>query len=143
MLQNSNPRETFNLAILEGAKFALPTLRVHVRAYAGERDRGGGLCFALTDTDNYRVVYWDALRNVVVLGQVSGGELHELRAGGIGEVAPGWHELGVAVHGDRLRAYFDRVEVTSITVHAPVLSGQVGLWTRGDAATWFDELRVY
>ena len=50
-----------------------------------------------------------------------------------------WQELGLRVAGDRLTVLLDGKELFSATDRTFVEAGRVGLWTKADSLTHFDE----
>ena len=53
-----------------------------------------------------------------------------------------WHELRVEVVGNKITCYYDgdkKIEATDNTFKD---AGKVGLWTKADSATYFDNLKV-
>jgi hypothetical protein len=52
-----------------------------------------------------------------------------------------WQELKVEVEGNRFRAFLNGRQVVEATDDA-YPAGGVGLWTKADSVTWFDDLRV-
>ncbi len=53
-----------------------------------------------------------------------------------------WHELRVEVVGNKITCYYDgdkKIEATDGTFKD---AGKVGLWTKADSVTYFDNLKV-
>jgi hypothetical protein len=53
-----------------------------------------------------------------------------------------WHELRVECVGDKIICYFDGVKKIEATDETIRDAGKVGLWTKADSVTYFDDLRV-
>ena len=51
-----------------------------------------------------------------------------------------WRELGLRVEGDRLTVSLDGKELFSATDRTFAEAGRVGLWTKADSLTHFDDL---
>ncbi|MBI3671098.1 MAG: DUF1080 domain-containing protein [Acidobacteria bacterium] len=132
----------FPLAILEEGSFKDLDLSVKFKAVAGKVDQAAGLMFRVQDTHNYYVVRANALEDNYRLYHVVAGSRRQF--GGVRlRVTPNqWHTLRVEVAGNRFKCYYDgelRFETTDNTFpHA----GQVGLWTKADSVTSFDDLTV-
>ena len=52
-----------------------------------------------------------------------------------------WHGLKVAIHGTSLQAYLDGKLLLEYTMAEPV-SGKVGLWSKTDSVSYFDDFTV-
>ncbi len=53
-----------------------------------------------------------------------------------------WHELRVEVVGNKITCYYDgnkKIEATDDTFKD---AGKIGLWTKADSVTYFDDLRA-
>ncbi len=140
----------FPLAIYDGVELTDGELRVRLRPLSGEVDRSGGLVWRYRDDNNYYVVRANALENNVVLYKVENGRRSSLspvgRAGeyGVKHTVPSgqWSTLGVAFAGTRFTVSFDGdplFEVEDSTFAGP---GRVGLWTKADSVTYFDDFEV-
>jgi hypothetical protein len=102
------------------------------------------------DQDNYYIVRANALEDNVVLYKVQGGKRTDLPVKGEGrtygkkaEVPDGeWSTLRVVANGRLFEVHFNGArlyEVEDTTFSEP---GQVGLWTKADSVTQFDDLTV-
>jgi hypothetical protein len=52
----------------------------------------------------------------------------------------GWHRLRVAMSGDRIECYFDGRKYLDVRDSTFKEAGKIGLWTKADAQTHFDDL---
>lgn len=116
---------------------------------SGKEDQAGGIVFRFQDANNYYVVRANALENNVVLYKVVNGKRSSLpvkgRLSGYGVdagVPQGqWSTLRVDFVGNLFTVSFNAVklfEVEDGTFKGP---GGVGLWTKADSTTLFDDLR--
>lgn len=116
-------------------------LSVEFRSIAGEIDQGGGPVWRALDGNNYYVARYNPLENNYRVYTVKDGERTELLSADIAGT-PGWHTLRVTMVGDLIRCYYDgalQLEVRDTTF---TREGLVGLWTKADAQTHFDDLIV-
>ena len=117
-------------------------LSVKCKAVSGEVDRACGLVFRYQDEDNYYITRANALEGNIRLYHVVKGARRQF-AGWNGSVASGtWHELVVEARGNHFTVYWDGQEIINAddqTFRAP---GKVGVWTKADSVTYFDNLRV-
>jgi len=140
-------RATFPLCLKRDPHLQDGFVQVKFKPVSGKEDQAGGVVWRARDADNYYVCRANALENNVVLYKVVAGKRKALdiagRKGGYGvnvQVAPRqWHTLRVEFAGDRFRVFFDGrhlFDVEDGTFRAP---GQVGLWTKADSVTLFDD----
>jgi pyruvate,water dikinase len=52
-----------------------------------------------------------------------------------------WYELSVEINGKNIKGYLDGKIVLEYTAEKPV-KGLVGLWTKADSVTYFDQLTI-
>lgn len=140
----------FPLAILDDTALADGMLSVAFKPISGRVDRAAGLVWRYQDENNYYVVRANALENNVVLYKVEDGRRTSLspvgRDGdyGIKRTVPSneWSVLGVRFFGPSFVVSLDGqvlYEVRDISLAAP---GRVGLWTKADSVTHFDDFEV-
>ena len=111
---------------------------------------GGGNRRRWQDKNNYYVVRANALEhNVVAYKTVAGkrssiGVAGDKEAYGIKvEVPPQkWHTLRVHMVGQVAEVYFNDQRLFVVDNDAITSAGKVGLWTKADSVTQFDDLRV-
>ena len=64
-------------------------------------------------------------------------------AGANFKVEPGkWHELRVECVGNKITCYYDNVKRIEATDNTFKEAGKVGLWTKADSVTYFDDFAV-
>ena len=132
----------FPLAILEEGSYKDVDLRVKFKAVSGKVDQAGGLIFRVQDADNYYVVRANAAEDNYRLYHVVAGRRRQF-AGANFKVTPNqWHTLRVVAVGNRFQCYFDgglKITATDGTFPGP---GKIGLWTKADSVTYFDDFEV-
>ena len=132
----------FPLLIADEGSFQDLDISVKFKAVSGRVDRAAGLVFRLRDPNNYYFVRANALENNYRLYHVVNGRRSQF-AGANFKVRSGeWHELRVEVVGNRIICYYDgdnKIEATDSTFKD---AGKVGLWTKADSVTYFDNLKV-
>jgi chromate transport protein ChrA len=133
---------TYNLCWNEALRFHEGALELAVRADRGEEDQGGGPMWRVQDEDDYYVCRVNPLESNFRVYYVANGERKQLASAKV-EVATGtWHRIRVEHEGQRIRCALDGAWLLEATdAHLPEAGG-VGLWTKADAATSFDDLRV-
>jgi len=142
--QTSTDRTDYRFPLLisdEGA-FQNLDLSVKFKAVSGNIDRAGGLVFRLKDPNNYYIVRANALENNYRLYHVVNGRRSQFAGANLKVTSGEWHELRVEAVGNKLTCYYDgnkKIEATDDTFKD---AGKVGLWTKADSVTSFDDLKA-
>lgn len=143
-------RARFPVAVLSDVNAADVDLSVRFKPVSGRVDQAAGLVWRYRDQDNYYIVRANALEDNVVLYKVENGKRIDLPVKGEGRTygkkveVPGgqWSTLRVAASGRLFEVYLNGTklyEVEDVTFTHP---GKVGIWTKADSVTHFDDLTV-
>jgi hypothetical protein len=124
-------------------------VEVKFKPISGEIDQAAGLVWRAQDANNYYLCRANALENNVVLYKVHQGQRTALdivgRKGGYGvdvKVPSGqWQTLRVEFAGAQFRVLLEGRELFKVEDHTFTQPGKVGLWTKADSVTAFDDLR--
>ena len=138
----TNRGSCFNVLLLEGKRFRDVEVAVAVRPFKGREDQGGGPVWRALDADNYYVVRWNPLEDNFRLYYVKDGRRRMLTSAGLKADPSRWHLIRVVHRGEEIRAYFDGKLYLRYRDRTFTAAGRVGLWTKADAATAFDLLKV-
>lgn len=115
---------------------------VRFKAIAGKVDQAAGLMVRFQDKDNYYITRANALEDNVRLYKVVGGSRKQF-AGTKAKVSSGeWHALKLAVKGKHFQVYFDDKLLFEADDDTFKDAGKVGLWTKADSVTYFDDLTI-
>ena len=140
---NHSERGVFNLCWTDQVQFREGQIAVFLRAHSGKIDQGGGPIWRVQDRNNYYIARYNPLENNVSIYYVKDGKRVMLGYSGKIEVRDGWHLLKVSHRGDRIRAYLDGELRLMVNAGDYIPNkGGVGLWTKADAATAFDNFTV-
>ena len=143
VLAQTNADETdsrFAIAVAETPILADVDLRVKCKPVSGKIDRACGIVFRYRDASTYYVARANALEGNVRLYYVKEGRRHEL-ASHSGKVTSGaWHDLGAVVRGDHIEIHWDGARVLDQHDATFAGAGRVGVWTKADSVTYFDDL---
>ena len=132
----------FPLLISDEGTFQDLDLSVKFKAVSGSVDRAGGLVFRLKDANNYYIVRANALENNYRLYHVVNGRRSQFAGANFKVTSGEWHELRVEAVGNKIACYYDgskKIEATDDTFKD---AGKIGLWTKADSVTHFDDLKV-
>ncbi len=149
-LYYDNPNGHFNIIVNESLSMKDMTLSVRLKGIKGKHDQGGGLIWRFTDKDNYYVVRANPLEDNVVLYKVEKGKRTDLplidkgRTYGVDVPSMGetWHTLKLNVNGDLFTVYLDEKELFKVQDSTFPQAGKIGLWTKADAVTYFDDFEI-
>jgi hypothetical protein len=115
-------------------------LSVRCKQVSGSVDQACGLVFRLRDADDYYLTRANALENNVRLYFVKGGQRQQI-ASFSGKVATAtWHTYRVRAEGDHFEVYWDGAKVIDHHDTTFADAGKVGVWTKADSVTYFDDL---
>jgi Domain of Unknown Function (DUF1080) len=139
----------FPLAVVEGFTARDVDLAVRFRPVSGKVDQAAGLVWRYRDADNYYIVRANALEDNVVLYKVEGGKRTDLDVKGAGRTygvkaevpADAWSELRVIARGNLFTVYLNGRNLFEVEDATFRETGRVGLWTKADSVTRFDDLR--
>ena len=143
-------RAQFPLAIFDDLSATDLEVSVRFKPLSGKIDQAAGLVWRYQDEGNYYVARANALEGNVVAYKVESGERTDLPLIGQGRTygvdvevpAETCSLLSVRAEGDRFTVSLngaDLFEVQDGTFAGP---GKVGLWTKADSVTAFDDLVV-
>ena len=138
--KTENAGNTFNLLMSEGRAMADLNLQVKVKAISGKTDQGGGPMWRATDPNNYYVARWNPLEDNFRLYCVKAGKRAQLASVDVKVDPKAWHTIAVSHQGDKIVASLDGKQLIDVSDTSLTEAGAIGLWTKGDAATAFDDV---
>lgn len=142
LVETKNSGHTFNLAIAEEVHVKDLEIEVKVKALSGEEDQGGGPIWRVKDADNYYIARWNPLENNLRVYCVKEGRRKQLASANVEADPKTWHEIEIAMVGNKIEADFDGNKLIEITDDTFTEAGMAGVWTKADAATAFDDFEV-
>jgi hypothetical protein len=145
-----NTRARFPVAVVKDVSVADVDLSVRFKPVSGRVDQAAGLVWRFHNEDNYYIVRANALENNVVLYKVENGKRTDLAVKGEGrtygkkaQVPSGqWSTLRVVAAGPRFEVYFSGAKLYEVEDTTFSQAGRVGVWTKADSVTQFDDLTV-
>jgi Domain of Unknown Function (DUF1080) len=129
----------FNVIVAPGA-YADVDVSMRFKPISGREDASGGIVVRFRD-GKYYVVRANALEDNFRLYSYDGGRRQiasaRVKAPALGQ----WHSVRVVAVGDRIQAWLDGIPHLDHR-DARFKSGAVGLWTKADSITAFDDLTI-
>src|SRR5262245_1862922 len=134
-------KSRFALALVKDSSFKDVKLSVRAKPVSGEVDQAAGLIWRCKDADNYYVARSNILESNVrlyrvikgVRTQISGKEEVKLKKGE-------WHTLAVEHKGSKIAVFLNGEKLLESVDATLADAGKIGLWTKADAVTCFDDL---
>jgi Domain of Unknown Function (DUF1080) len=115
---------------------------VTFKPVSGTVDQAAGLVARYRDQDNYYIVRANALEDNVRLYKVERGKRQQFAGVNVKVPANEWQTLTLEVTGTHFRVFLNNTllfEADDARLKEP---GKVGLWTKADSVTSFDNLTV-
>ena len=108
---------------------------------AGKADFGGGLLWRAKDDRNYYLLRASLVEQKIRVYRVVNGVQQIVKQLDRPLPATGWHTLRIVQRGCEIKAVFDET-VLFRACDTTYTSGRIGLWTKADAVTYFDDLTL-
>lgn len=138
--ETKNRGGTYNLALAGDTSFRDLDLTLKVKANTGQEDQGGGPLWRAKDADNYYICRFNPLESNFRLYKVVGGKRQQLATADVETKAGQWHTIRVVMKGDHIECHLDGRKLLETNDGTLPERGMIGLWTKADAATAFDDL---
>ena len=139
LIQRATQNE-FNVIVAAGGPYADADVSVRFKPISGREDASGGVVFRFSD-GRYYVIRANALENNFRLYYYDRGR-HQLASATVEPPALGqWHTIRVVAVGDRIQGHLNGALLLDHR-DGRFRSGLVGLWTKADSVTAFDDLVI-
>jgi Domain of Unknown Function (DUF1080) len=144
LAQTSTDKTSFRFPLCVYDGFTAPdvTVSVSFKPVSGTVDQAAGLVARYRDKDNYYVVRANALENNVRLYKVERGKRKQFAGANVKVPSGEWQTLAFEVKGPHFRVLLNDTLLFEVDDATFKNAGQVGLWTKADSVTYFDDLRV-
>ncbi|MDQ2962027.1 MAG: hypothetical protein M3R31_02540 [Pseudomonadota bacterium] len=132
-------RGDFPWCVKRDAVFADGYVEVKFKSLAGKDDQAGGVIWRWKDGDNYYVARANALENNVSLYYTQSGRRITIKYVDAPVAKDRWHVLRVEFAGAHIAVALDGkryIEQDDTHIGGP---GAVGVWTKADSVTVFDD----
>lgn len=142
ILAQTATENAFNIALLEDTKVSDLDVSVRFKPISGKTDASGGVVFRAKDEKNYYLVRGNSLESNFRLYTAKDGKRDQIASTKVTAPALGeWHTIRVVAKGSKIQAYLDGKLLID---HEDKSFGEgwVGLWTKADSVTEFDDLEI-
>lgn len=112
---------------------------VKFKPVSGKEDQAGGLIWRYQDANNYYVARANALEDNVTLYHTVEGKRTEFKRAEMKIATGQWHTLRVDFKGEQFTVTCDGRKVLEWKDRTFKEAGAVGVWTKADSVTLFDD----
>jgi len=140
-LMGKGAEHAYKMVLINTIKASDLRLEVALLPVEGKADMGGGLIWRAIDDRNYYLTRANPLEQNIRIYKVIKGVRHLIKNFDQIIDVRHWHTLRMITRGCQIQVFFDEKQVFDLC-DSTFITGQVGLWTKSDAITYFDDLRV-
>ena len=132
----------FNLIVNNSIISKDVEISVKFKGVKGHVDQGGGLLWRYQNENNYYVVRANPLEDNFRLYKVVNGNRKQFKSANFNIETGKWYDMKIVMNGNSIKCYFDDKLELEATDNTFQNAGKVGLWTKSDAVTSFDDFGV-
>ena len=133
---------TFNICWTKAVSFLDGKITVYFKAVHGQGDQGGGIMWRVQDKNNYYVARFNPLEDNFCVYSVTKGVRRILASAMIKLPAGKWHLMKIIQRKNHFEGYLNGKLLLKGNWSKVSAAGGVGLWTKADAVTSFDDFSV-
>jgi uncharacterized membrane protein YkoI len=133
---------TFNICWTDHVRFQDGTIELSLRPESGAEDQGGGPIWRVKDKDNYYICRANPLESNFRVYYVKDAVRKQLASAKLDIPSNKWHTIKIEQHGSHIVCSFDGQRLLEADDNTLPEAGGIGLWTKSDAVTAFDNLNV-
>lgn len=130
---------TYPVALKEGTNLKDGFVEVKFKPVSGKEDQAGGVVWRAKNADNYYIARANALEDNVTIYYTIKGKRVSFKNTNTKVASGQWHTLRVDFFGDHFTVTFNGKQVITATDNRINDAGKVGLWTKADSVTLFDD----
>jgi len=130
-----------NVVLVDSVQAKNLDLSVHLKPIAGTIDQGGGVVWRAKDAKNYYICRYNPLENNFRVYKVVDGRRTELASADI-QKTDGWQTLRITMREEQIECFLDGKKHLEVNDGTFGVAGRIGLWTKADAQTHFDDLTL-
>ena len=114
-------------------------VEVKFKPVSGKEDQAGGVIWRVRDANNYFVARANALEDNVTIYHTINGSRVAFKNIKTKVTSGTWHTLRVDFAGNKFTVSFDGKKVIEASDESFKDAGKVGVWTKADSVTLFDD----
>jgi len=140
-LLGKGAEHAYKTILINGTQASDIELHVSFLPIDGKADMGGGLIWRAADDRHYYLARANPLEQNIRIYRVVKGVRHMLKNFDRTIDVRHWHTLRVVHRGCQVEVFYDDAQVFDLC-DKTFTQGKVGLWTKSDAVTYFDDLQL-
>jgi hypothetical protein len=141
VLAQEATHETWPGIVVKESNYGDLWAEVKFKTISGQEDQAAGIIFRYQDKGNFYLLRANADEDNVELFQFVHGIRMSIKGQNIKVPHGAWQALGVEVVGSSITCFFNGQELFTVK-HDRYQNGKVGLWTKADSVTYFDNFLV-
>ncbi len=130
---------TYPVCIKDDTRIKDGFVEVKFKPVSGKTDQAGGVIWRCQDADNYYIARANALEDNVTIYHTIKGKRVSFKNIDTKVASGAWHTLRVDFEGNKFVVTFDGKKVIEVTDDTFAEVGKVGVWTKADSVTLFDD----
>jgi hypothetical protein len=130
---------TYPICLKDNTKIKDGFVEVRIKAVSGKEDQAGGIIWRAQEKDNYYMARANALEDNVTIYHTIKGKRVSFKNVKTKVASGQWHTLRVDFAGNKFTVIFNGQKVIEASDDHLNDAGKVGLWTKADSVTLFDD----
>jgi len=141
-LSQKNLGYHFDVIVCDDTSYQDLEVSVKFKAVEGKEDQGGGPVWRYQDSDNYYIARANPLENNFRVYKVAEGHRKQLASANIRIQTGEWHSISIKMTDNHLQCFYNDKKYLDVVDDTFKNGGKIGLWTKADAVTYFDNLEI-
>src|SRR2546428_373249 len=130
---------TYPVCIKDDTSLKDGFVEVKFKPISGREDQAGGVVWRATDPNNYYVARANALEDNVTIYHTINGRRTEKKRANMKVASNQWHTFRVDFQGSHFTVTYDGKKALEWDDDTFKNAGKVGVWTKADSVTLFDD----
>src|SRR5215813_11215373 len=132
---------TFPLCFKNDTNIQDGFVEVKFKPISGKEDQAGGVVWRLKDANNYYIARANALEDNVTIYHTINGRRTEKKRARVKVASNMWHTIRADFVGPHFTVSYDGQQALEWDDDTFKEAGKVGVWTKADSVTLFDDFR--
>jgi hypothetical protein len=139
---NHDSGSTFNICWTDDISFLNGEIEVRFKAITGEEDQGGGIIWRAQNKSNYYIARYNPREDNFRIYYVRDGKRKTRASARVKLPAETWHTMKITHYGEKIEGFLNSKRLLQVSDQTFAEAGGIGLWTKADAVTSFDDMVV-
>jgi hypothetical protein len=140
-LSDNYTGSNYQILIMPDEGYSSFKVSVKFKIISGEKEQTAGLIFRLQDRNHYFVLAADAMNDRFSVCRAEPEKLICTQDVKVNITSGQWYTITAHVSAQGIAGYLDdKLLIQRYDKH--YISGQIGLWTKGDSGVYFDDLQI-